>query len=84
MVGFRTPAGEWVRVASGESMFEAASKALEFFASDGWYGPRPRPETILEVSAVGDGKVYRIRCGRVMEWGAEFVRRVSNKADKNR
>jgi len=37
MVGFRTPAGEWVRVVSGESVFEAASHALAFFASDGWY-----------------------------------------------
>ena len=42
MVGFRTPAGEWVRVVSGNSVFEAASKALEFFASDDWYGPQPR------------------------------------------
>ena len=68
MVGFRTPAGEWVRVVSGESVFEAASKALAFFASDGWYGPQPRSETVLEVSAAGGGRVYLVRCGRVVEW----------------
>ena len=45
MVGFRTPAGEWVRVVSGESVFEAASCALAFFASDDWYGPQPCAET---------------------------------------
>ena len=70
MVGFRTPAGEWVRVVSGESVFEAASRALAFFASDGWYGPQPRPETVLEVSAVGGGRVYKVRCGRVTEWAS--------------
>jgi hypothetical protein len=47
MVGFRTPAGEWVRVVSGESVFDAASHALAFFASDGWYDPRPLPEALL-------------------------------------
>jgi len=51
IVSFRTSAGEWVRVVSDESVFEAASKALEFFASDGWYGPQPRSESVLEISA---------------------------------
>jgi hypothetical protein len=35
MVGFRTPAGEWVRVVSGESVFDAAGRALAFFVADG-------------------------------------------------
>jgi hypothetical protein len=45
MVGFRTPAGEWLRIVSGESVFDAARPVpLAFFASDDWYGPRPRPK----------------------------------------
>ena len=57
MAGFRTSAGEWVRVVSGASVFDAASQASAFFVSGGRYGPQPRAETVLEVAAVGGGRV---------------------------
>jgi hypothetical protein len=48
-VQFRTCAGAWVHVTPGASVFHAAARALEYFASDHWHGPRPGPETFLEV-----------------------------------
>jgi len=44
------------------------SAAVMVFAPGDWYEPRPSAKTVLQVSAVGGGWVYRVRCGRVMEW----------------
>jgi hypothetical protein len=60
-VSFRTAAGEWVHVTAGVSVFDAAAKALAFFNSNHWHGPRPQPKTVLEVALVG-GQAYRVRC----------------------
>ena len=67
-VQFRTGAGAWVHVTAGLSVFHAAAKALEFFNSPHWHGPRPRPETILEVGLIGSERVWGVLRGRVREY----------------
>jgi hypothetical protein len=40
---------------------EAARTALAFFRADFWKGPKPKPETILEISPMGIERRWRIR-----------------------
>jgi len=60
----------WVTTA-GSTLFEACASALDFFERDFWRGPRPRPETVLEVHVVGSHDEYRVRASRVREWMAK-------------
>jgi hypothetical protein len=52
----------------GDSLFAACSTALEFFNRDFWQGWKPGPGTILECYAMGTGKTYKVRAGRVLDW----------------
>jgi hypothetical protein len=63
-VGFRDcrTARYWVTTA-GPTLFTACASALEFFEQDFWKGPRPRPDTVLEVHQVGGAGVYRVKVG---------------------
>jgi hypothetical protein len=44
------------------------SAAVIVFASDGWHGPQPRAKNVLKVSAVGGGRVHRVRCEQGTDW----------------
>jgi hypothetical protein len=41
--------GEYSNTVMGESLFDVASQALEFFCGPNWKGPRPRRDTVLDV-----------------------------------
>ncbi len=53
---------------AGDTLFHVCAAALAFFERDFWKGPKPRPETILEVHLVGSHDFYRVRAGRVKRW----------------
>ncbi len=57
----------WVTTA-GDTLFAACASALDFFARDFWKGPKPRPDSILEVHVVGSHRSYKVRAFRVMQW----------------
>lgn len=52
----------------GHSLFDVAAKALEFFCAPQWKGPRPRRNTVLDVTILGDQKRYRVLAGRIEQW----------------
>ena len=60
--------GVFGHVTAGETLMEAPSEALEWFRDASWKGPRPGPETALEVSLVGDERTWRVKAGEVREW----------------
>lgn len=66
-VSFRTPRGNWQHNTLAASLFEGALKAIRWFNE--WQGPRPRPESVLNVTGgwSGAAKEYRVRAGRVIE-----------------
>lgn len=52
-VSYYTPGwGESTRVVDGVSVCDAACRALEAFHSEDWHGPRPGPDTWLEVTVL--------------------------------
>lgn len=57
-----------VTTTTGASLFEAAANAIRFFDDPYWRGEKPRPETILEVSAVVLDQRWRVRVGRIIQW----------------
>ena len=61
----------------GCSLFDAAAKALEFFCGPNWKGPRPRRNTVLNVTILGDHQRYRVLAGRI----ERCARRSSRLAD---
>jgi hypothetical protein len=46
-VSFRDHGAEYSNTTMGESLFDVAAKALEFFCAPNWKGPRPRRNTLL-------------------------------------
>ena len=52
--------------ASGILAHEAARAAVEFFLNQRWQGPKPRPDTVLEVHPIG-GEAVRVRVGDVVK-----------------
>ena len=60
--------GVFGHVTAGKTLFEIASEALDWFADPHWKGPRPGPDTLLEITLVGDHRRWLVRVGRVMEW----------------
>jgi hypothetical protein len=52
----------------GESLFDVAAKALAFFCGPNWKGPRPRRDTVLDVTLVGDEMRYHVVAGRIEQW----------------
>jgi hypothetical protein len=57
----------WVTTA-GDTLFGACASALDFFERPFWKGPKPRPDTLLEVHVVGSHKRYRVTASRVRKW----------------
>jgi hypothetical protein len=53
-VSFRHRGAEYSNNILGLSLFDAAAKALEFFCGPNWKGPRPRWNTVLAVTILGD------------------------------
>lgn len=58
----------------GYSLFDVAANALEFFCAPIWKGPRPRRNTVLNVTILGDDQRYRVLAGRVERWAFEQAR----------
>jgi len=52
----------------GESLFDVAAKALEFFCAPHWKGPRPRRDTVLYVTVMGEQRRYKVMAGRIETW----------------
>jgi hypothetical protein len=50
------------------SVFGAVARAKEFFESDFWKGPKPKPETIYLVTLVGDERSFRVAGQAVEKW----------------
>ena len=42
----------------GSSLFEVVARAMEFFRSPFWRGPRPAPETVFLVQLVADERTF--------------------------
>jgi hypothetical protein len=68
LLSFRHHGAEYSNTTMGESLFDVAASALEFFCSPNWNGPRPRRDTLLEVTILGDQRRYRVVAGRIESW----------------
>jgi hypothetical protein len=53
-VYFDSPPGRFGQVTAGETLFEAASNALDWFLDPHWRGPRPDAVTVFDVTLVCD------------------------------
>jgi hypothetical protein len=53
-VSFRHCGAEYSNTTMGLSLLDAATKALEFFYGPNWKGPRPRRNTVLAVTLIGE------------------------------
>ncbi|MGD1092163.1 MAG: hypothetical protein ABSB35_09240 [Bryobacteraceae bacterium] len=51
----------FVYVTMAASLKEAVRDAVEWFNDPHWHGPKPRRETVYEVSLVGDSRTWRTR-----------------------
>jgi hypothetical protein len=65
------PRGKFGHVTAGDSLFEAASHALDWFSDPHWHGPKPAPSTVLEITLVGDERRWLVPARRVMDWRAQ-------------
>jgi hypothetical protein len=70
--------GQFGPVTAGSSVMETAANALGWFTDPHWRGPRPGPDTVLDVSLVGDGRTWHVRAGRVMAFHRPASSRPSN------
>ena len=70
-VSFYHEGGEYSNTAMGGSLFDVAAKALEFFCSPHWKGPRPRRGTILDVTVMGEQQRYGVTVARIERWARE-------------
>jgi hypothetical protein len=71
VVNFRNRYGRLSSVCTGDSVFQACSRALEVFERDFWKGSKPGPQTILECYAMETGTTYRVGVARVIQWRRE-------------
>ena len=62
--------GTYTHVTAGDTLFGAVSRAMKWFADPYWRGPRPGPNTVFEVTLVGDERTWRVTARRVLEWRA--------------
>jgi hypothetical protein len=46
---------------AGQSVFDAVSNAMRFFADPFWRGPKPDAMTVFTVALVGDERTWRVR-----------------------
>jgi hypothetical protein len=56
-----------VECQGASSTFEAVRTAYKFFNDPHWRGPKPTPETIFEISLVGDERSWRVRVGSALD-----------------
>jgi hypothetical protein len=47
---------------------------LDWFTDPHWRGPRPGPDTVFDVSLVGDKRSWRVRAARVIAWRERGVK----------
>src|SRR5215471_11282237 len=67
-VSFTDPKrGTYTHVTAGDTLFEAVNRAMNWFADPYWRGPRPGPNTVFEVTLVGDARKWRVTACRVHE-----------------
>lgn len=59
------PGGRYATTVSAESAYEAVRKAVEWFMDPFWKGPKPTPDTVLEILPMA-GKKVRVRVGDAM------------------
>ena len=62
----------------GYSLLDVAAMALECFCAPHWRGPRPRRDTTLHVTVIGDQQMYHLLAGRIERWA--FAQAGSGKA----
>ena len=55
-------------VTMARTLFQAVARAKEFFESDFWKGPKPKPETVYLVTLVGDERSFRVASQAVENW----------------
>jgi hypothetical protein len=56
----------YVYVCSGKSLFDVGQKAINFFNTGFWKGPKPRPNDSLKISLIGEKRSWRVRVERVL------------------
>ena len=49
----------FTHVTEARSLKEAVSNAIKFFKGPTWDGPKPQPDTIYNVSVVGDRQTWK-------------------------
>jgi hypothetical protein len=49
-------------------VFEAVANAIDWFADSYWHGPKPRRDTVYEVSVVGDERTWKVRAASMERW----------------
>jgi len=68
-VTIRDSAGRpFVHVTESKTLFEAVQNSIEWFRDDYWHGPKPRRDTVYEVSLVGDDRRWKVRAASVERW----------------
>jgi hypothetical protein len=67
IVEFHARGAKWANVTAASSTFEAARIAYRFLHDPHWRGPRPTPETIFEISLVGDERKWRVKVGMALK-----------------
>jgi len=68
----------FVNVTAGHSLFEVVANAIRFFADDFWRGPKPRRDTVYEVSLVGDDRTWQVHALSVERWRAANLTATEN------
>ena len=58
---------------AGETLFSASAAAIKFFEQDYWKGPKPLPQTVLEVQTVGANDAYHVKPSRIRPIIPEFT-----------
>jgi hypothetical protein len=65
IVQFYARGAKWANVTAASSTFEAVRTAYKFFHDPHWRGPNP--ETIFEISLVGDERKWNVRVGAALK-----------------
>jgi hypothetical protein len=50
----------FVHVTEAKTLFGAVAEAITWFADPYWHGPKPRRDTVYEVSLVGDERTWKV------------------------
>ena len=56
------------------TLYEAVANAIEWFADSYWHGPKPRKDTVYEVSLVGDERTWKVHAASVERWQTRAFR----------